>query len=240
MRTIWVIVVAVFMTITLATMGLIIGLFERKGRTLSWVASVWSKAAMKAAGLPYSITGLENLDPKGNYIFAGNHESAFDIPLAFAALPYRMVSISKKELGRVPIFGWAMAVGKHIFVDRSNHIKALESLKIAEKSLIDNPRSILLFPEGTRSLDGQIKAFKHGGLVLGINCNMPVVPIALCGTGDVNLKGSWKLTPRKVEIIVGKPILTNDITYEDRADLAKRLRNEVVKLKDSWIDKEKT
>lgn len=234
MRTIWLIIVMVVLTIVLATSGIIIGLFERKGKAVAVVARLWSKGVLKAAGVKYSVKGLENLEPDMNYIFTGNHESAFDIPLAFAGLPYQMVSISKKELAKIPIFGWAMAIGQHIFVDRKNHSKAIDSLKKAEESLKNNPRSILLFPEGTRSLDGEIKPFKPGGLILGMNCNMEIVPIALCGTSEVNLKGSLKLAPGAVELRVGKPISTETLIYEDRHELAREVRKNVVSLKKSW------
>ena len=234
MRTVWVALVIVVATIILATLGIVGSIFERKGKSIAFVARLWSKVVMSAAGVKYKVVGLENLDPDAGYIFAGNHESAFDIPLAFAGLPYQMVSISKKELAKIPIFGWAMAAGKHIFVDRKNHARALESLKKAEESLKKYPRSILLFPEGTRSTDGIIKKFKPGGMILGMNCNMSIVPIAICGTFDVNVKGSLKLVPGNTELRIGKPIATDGFTYDDRNDLAEKVRSEVVKLKDSW------
>lgn len=239
MRTIWVIVTILVLTIILGTIGILIGIFEKRGRALALIARIWSKCILWSSGVRYRVTGLENLESKENYIFAGNHESAFDIPLAYAALPYQMVSIAKKELARIPLFGWAMSTGQHIFVDRRNHAKALESMKKAEESLTRNPRSILLFPEGTRSLDGEIKRFKPGGLILGIQTDMEIVPMAFCGTSDVNLKGSLKLSPRTIELRIGKPVPTRTLTYDNRNELAEKVRGEVIMLKTSWQEEQK-
>ncbi|MFQ6605414.1 MAG: lysophospholipid acyltransferase family protein [Fidelibacterota bacterium] len=234
MRLVWVLFNVAFWTLVLGTMGLLVSLVEHQGRFMGWVARTWSRIILWTSGVPYRVVGLENLDGKGPYIFAGNHESAFDIPLAFACLPYQMVAIAKVELRKIPVFGWAMRAGKHIFIDRKNHDKALASLAAARESLADNPRSILLFPEGTRSLDGKIQAFKKGGLLLAIETGIPVVPIALCGTYDVVVKGSWSITPRLIELRVGRPIPTVGLTIDDRNSFVRQVREDVMALKEAW------
>jgi len=234
MRRVWLIINLGFWTVLLGTLGIVLSLFERRGRIIGYIARVWSKIILWAAGVTYTVKGLEHLDPKGNYLFVSNHESAFDIPLAYAALPYQLVPIAKKELRKIPIFGWAMRAGKHIFIDRSNHERALASLKKARESLQRNPRSVLLFPEGTRSLDGKVHRFKKGGLLLGIETNLPTVPMACCGTSEVVTKGSWAMTPRPIQLRIGKPVATRDLTYKDRNWFAEQLREEVIALKAAW------
>ena len=91
---------------------------------------------------------MEFLKPNGSYIFAGNHASGFDILLAFAGLPYWVVSIAKIELKSIPVLGWVMRAAGHIFVDRGRQEQALKSLEIARESLLKMPRSVLLFPKG--------------------------------------------------------------------------------------------
>jgi len=231
MRTIWVIINTVIWTIILAGSGLILSIFEWKGKVLGQVAHIWSKIILAAAGIKYSVIGQGNLDPKQNYIFAGNHESAFDIPLVFAGVKHHLVSISKIELKWIPIFGWAMQAAKHIFVDRKNRTKAIRSLEKAAISLKKNPRSVMLFPEGTRSKDGKIHKFKKGGLLLAIEAQIPIVPMGLCGTGDVALKGEWKLKSKSLELRFGEPIGTQGMTYNDRNELAEKVFQAVVKLK---------
>lgn len=231
MRTIWVIINMVFWTVILAGSGLILSIFEWNGKVLGHVAHIWSKLILWAAGIKYTVIGEENINLTQNYVFAGNHESALDIPLTFAGIKHQLVSISKIELKWIPIFGWGMQAGQHIFVDRKDHNKAINSLNSAAKSLKKNPRSIMVFPEGTRSKDGKIHKFKKGGLLLAIKAQLPVVPVALCGTGDVALKGEWKLKNNSIEMRIGKPIDTKGMTYEGRNELTQRVYEEVVWLK---------
>lgn len=231
MRTIWLVFNVVFWTSIVGSTGLILSIFEWRGKILGKFARIWSKILLWAAGIKYTVIGLENVDPKKEYIFAGNHESAFDIPLVFAGIRHHLVSISKIELKWIPIMGWAMQAAKHIFVDRKNHTKALESLRKAAVSLNKNPRSVFLFPEGTRSKDGKIQKFKKGGLLLGIEANIPIVPMALCGTGAVAQKGEWKLKSNRIELRIGKPIETEKLDYKDRNELTEMVYKEVVRLK---------
>ena len=234
MRTIWVVINLVLWTALLGGVGTLLSIFEWRGKILGEVAHIWSKLILASAGVKYSVHGINHLDSKQNYVFAGNHESPFDIPLAFAGIKHHLISISKIEYKWIPIFGWAMQAARHIFIDRNNHTKALESLKKAALSLEKNPRSILLFPEGTRSTDGKIHKFKKGGLLLAIETQLPVVPMALCGTSDVAVKGARKLKSASVELHIGKPIETKGMTFDDRDKLTDRVFNEVVRLKSEW------
>lgn len=226
-------------TIVLGGGGLIVSIVDWKGQIFGWVARTWSKIILFVSGVPYEIQGLENLKESQHYVFTANHESAFDIPLIFAGIPLRMVAVSKIQLRKIPIFGWAMIAGKMIFVDRANNEKAVESLKKAKESLNKNPRSIVLYPEGTRSLDGRVHRFKKGGIILAIEAGMPIVPVALCGTSEVVTKGSWKISPRKLQIRLGDPISTTDLNYDDRNWLAEKLRDEVIKMKTEWAETDK-
>ena len=202
---------------------------------MAWIAKTWSRLLLYIGGIDYRIIGLDNLDPKGSYLFAANHESALDIPLVFAGLPYHIVAVAKIELKRIPIFGWSMMAGGHFFVDRKNRKRAMKSLENAKTSMLKNPRSIIIYPEGTRSNDGSIGPFKKGGLVLAIDMDLPVVPVALCGTREC--MGDEKFTLNNnttIEMRIGKPIETNALGYEDRNKFVENVRDEVVRLKSKW------
>jgi 1-acyl-sn-glycerol-3-phosphate acyltransferase len=234
-RIIWLILNMIFWTILLGLGGIILSIFDWRRKIFGYIAHWWSKIVLWAASVPYTVHGLDGLDTRGNYIFAGNHESAFDIPLTFAGIPFHLVSISKKELKWIPVFGWAMQVAGHIFVDRGQHGKAVSALDKAVTSLEKFPRSVLLFPEGTRSLDGEIHGFKKGGLILAIKSNIAVVPFAVCGTSAVVTKGSWNLKPRPIELRIGNPIPTTGLEYEDRDKFVSQVRDEVIRLKNEWL-----
>ncbi len=105
---------------------------------------VFFKIVLWAAGCPYTVSGLENLDLKKSYFFASNHESVFYVPLLFSALPFWLISVAKKSLSYIPVFGWAVACGGTVFIDRKNTDKAILSMKKAEESLRRRPRSVLV------------------------------------------------------------------------------------------------
>ena len=146
-----------------------------KGRILSKIVKSWARTIFFSVGVKIQMIGLENLDSLKNYIFAANHSSSLDIPLMLGYIPFWIVPISKIELKWIPFLGWAMQMAGHVFVDRGNHERAIASLSKIKTSLLKNPRSILLFPEGSRSNDGQIKPFKSGGLGLGISTGISIV-----------------------------------------------------------------
>ena len=135
------------------------------------------------------------------------------------------------ELKYIPIFGWAMMAGGHFFVDRQNHKKAIESLDSAKKSMIKNPRSIIIYPEGTRSLDGSILPFKKGGLIMALKMGVPVVPIAIIGKSESMQKKKLSLKKQPLELRIGQPIKTSGIDYKKRNEFVNQVRNAVVELK---------
>ena len=233
-RSIWVLFNIFFWTPIWATIGIIFSFFDWSGRPIAWVAKQWSKLLLFISGIPYTVNGLDHLDPDQQYVFTANHESAFDILLVYAALPHKLVFLAKTELKKIPFLGWAMVLGKHIFVDRKNHKAALASMDIAKDSLKKYPRSIMIFPEGTRSLDGQMKPFKRGGTILAIETGLPVVPVAICGTFDVIKKGSFNIQPKKIGLVIGHPVPTTGLSIDDRNTVTESLRQQVVNLKSSW------
>ena len=201
MRYIWIIFNAAIWTSFFGLLGIFASIFEsNKGKTLGHCARLWGKFILFFTGVRYSVKGLDNLDPKGPYIFACNHASGYDVPLAFAGLPYWLISIAKIELKSVFILGWVMETAGHIFVDRKRSENAIASLEMSKESLIKNPRSILLFPEGTRTMDGELGFFKRGGLMLSIDTGIPIVPIGLVGTFEMLKKGTWSFKNQPLEI----------------------------------------
>ena len=129
-----------------------------------------------------------------------------------------------------------MIAGRHFFVDRSNHKKSMESLAKAKYSMEKNPRSIIIYPEGTRSFDGSILPFKKGGLIMAMNMGITVVPVAMCGTREAMKKG-FKLSKYPLELRIGEPIETSKIKYEQRNEFVDEVRNSIIKLKSEWYIK---
>ena len=123
-----------------------------------------------------------------------------------------------------------MTTAGHVFVDRKNKEKAFSSLEIAKKTLNKNPRSILIFPEGTRTINGELMDFKTGGLKMAIDLGIPIVPIACKGTYEMLKKGSKKIGNNKLELKIGSPIFTDIERKLDKKDIAIILRKSIEKL----------
>lgn len=211
-------------------------LFERKGKLMSWIAINWSKTILTIGKIKFNVNGLKNIDSRNNYFFVPNHESALDIPLVFASIPMHVVSVAKIELSRIPFFGWSMIAGGHFFVDRSNHKKAMRSIEQARISMKKNPRSIFLFPEGTRSLNGKVGRFKKGGLKLAIDLGVPIVPIGIIGTNQFQSNLRRGLNIGSLELNIGKPIQTKKIKEEELPSFVEDLREKVILLKAKDVD----
>tara|TARA_S200000501_G_scaffold69155_1_gene61073 strand:- start:1021 stop:1677 length:657 start_codon:yes stop_codon:yes gene_type:complete len=213
----------------LGTLGVLGSIFEWKGRYMGWIVRSWAKIILKTSFIKFKVIGEENIKPDKHYFFAANHESEFDIPLVFASIKLQMVAVSKIELKNIPFLGWAMRAAGHIFVDRRNHSRALESMNKAKMSMARNPRSVIIFPEGTRSKNGEVLPFKKGGLVLAINLDMEVVPVGIKGT-RLLLENKFTSNDDKLILKIGRPIKTSSLNYEDRNILAENVRNQVVEL----------
>jgi 1-acyl-sn-glycerol-3-phosphate acyltransferase len=118
---------------------------------------------------------------------------------------YQLRWLAKKELLRVPFFGWAMWASKHITVDRGDHLTALDSLQKAKES-IRAGISIVVFPEGTRSSGGTLLPFKKGGFLLAVQAGIPIVPVTINGSGTLLPAGAWRLKRGTIEVVVGDPV----------------------------------
>tara|TARA_B100000315_G_scaffold164238_1_gene152842 strand:+ start:783 stop:1529 length:747 start_codon:yes stop_codon:yes gene_type:complete len=229
----------VILTIVFGVIIMIFSPFDLKGYVFKTSAKFWSVILLKLSGVTYRVKGLENLDKSNHYFFASNHESAFDIPLIFSSLPFYTVTLAKIELRKIPFLGWAMVASRHIFVDRKNREKSAKSLREMMRSFQKTPRSLLIFPEGARSLDGEIRTFKKGGIFLAIQLNMAVVPVAVCGTREIVLKHALKVQPGSVEFKIGKPINPEEWVDKDPADFANYVQQNVIKLKELWEEEKK-
>ena len=227
----WFVFKVIIITFFFAFFGMIGSIFERKGKLMSFIAINWSKIILKVGKINFNINGLKNIDLRKNYFFVPNHESALDIPLVFASIPMHVVSVAKIELSRIPFFGWSMIAGGHFFVDRSNHKKAMKSIEKARISMNKNPRSVFLFPEGTRSLDGKVGRFKKGGLKLAIDLGVPIVPVGIVGTNQFQSNLKKGLNIGNIELNIGKPIQTKKIKEKELLSFVEELRKKVILLK---------
>ena len=152
-----------------------------------------------------TVTGRELLDKKKSYIFVTNHQSYVDIPVLMKAIPNTIRFIYKKQLSKIPIFGWGMYLSGYIPIDRENVRTAITSLKKAATK-IKSGISVVIFPEGTRSLDGSLGDFKRGMFVLADEAKVEIVPVAIDGTYKILPRDKFKMKSGHIKVTINEPI----------------------------------
>ncbi len=193
--------------VLLAPLAILASLITGSGDIPHFLGRIWSRISLFCAGIRVETSGLEHI-PKGTpAIFAANHASQFDIPVLYKALPVQFRFVVKKELFSVPLLGLAMKRAGHISIDRSGGKAALMSLKKAAEA-IRSGTSIVVFPEGTRSRDGRLQPIKPGAVVLALKSGCPIVPVAISGSHRILPKGSLRVRPGRVKVVMGPPIQT--------------------------------
>lgn len=188
----------------------------------------WSPVLLWAGGAKLEVSGLDQLSKDQPYVFVSNHQSTIDIPALFMALPFDCRFVAKKGLKYVPALGWYMWAAKFIFVDRSNRHEALRSLDEGGEQ-IRGGISIIVFAEGTRSSDCRIQPFKKGPFALAMKARVPIVPVAIEGSGTLMPKNSWRITPGSIKVLVGAPIAPERFDG-NRERLIREVRDRVIDL----------
>lgn len=183
-------------------------LFDSSGRLYDLHARLWARLALRLNGTSVQLVGTEHI-PADSCIFMSNHQSNFDILSLIAKLPRRIYWIAKKELFEIPVFGTSMRRAGYIPLDRSNGRNALKSMEMAAK-IIRNGKSVVMFPEGTRSTNRYLLPFKRGGFMLAVRAGVPVVPVTINGSGLVNPSGKIELHSGAIVITLHPAIIIPD------------------------------
>ena len=199
--------------------------FDREARVVRALGRVWVRWILRTYGIRVEVSGLENVPTNAPALFLSNHQSLVDIAAIVDTLPpavsWRFVA--KKELVRVPIFGWCLVATGQIIIDRGNRERAVKSLERAA-ARIRAGASVIAFPEGTRSASGSLLPFKSGPFHLAVAAQVPIVPVTVSGSQRITPKRSLHVHPGTVRIAFGKPIPTRGVTVEQRNELKARVR----------------
>jgi 1-acyl-sn-glycerol-3-phosphate acyltransferase len=229
LRLIFFIPVLVISTTVSALMALIGGIFNHYSKYATAVFRTWARSLVWAAGIKLEVTGLENVEPDESYILIANHQSHMDIPVLTWGLPIPQRIIAKKELFKIPFLGWGMKAVGMLSIDRSNRKQSFETLKEAEEIIKTYRLSILAFPEGTRSDDGNIHPFKKGPFVLAINTGLPLLPVSVSGTRKIIPKGKISLRAGRVKVHIHPPVATKNLNLGDRNKLVEKVQSIIEK-----------
>jgi 1-acyl-sn-glycerol-3-phosphate acyltransferase len=205
------------------------GLIDNTGDLVLFLGRWWARGVLASAGVRLDVSQRGRLEPRQPYVFAANHLSTIDIWAVLVAIPVPFRFIAKKQLGRIPLFGWAMRAGRFIFIDRQNPVAARKSIEEAANR-VRAGQSVVIFPEGTRSRDGRLGAFKQGGFHLALDSGAAIVPVAIRGSRDLMPAGRMSIRPGTVSIEIGEPIPTTGLASDDRTALVAKVRGRIAEM----------
>jgi 1-acyl-sn-glycerol-3-phosphate acyltransferase len=203
-----------------------VSLFGDKGRILHSFAQRWSRLIMKTVCSPVRVSGFEKVDTTKTYVYAVNHASAMDIPILYVYLPFQFRIVFKKELLSYPVIGWHLKRSGQVCIDQQHPTRSVASIRSAVKSL-QAGMPLVIFPEGGRTPDGEIKPFLPGAFFLAIKAQVDIVPVAIIGAYELLPMDTYHIKCRSLEMRVGRPISTSGCTMRDLESLSAKVQKAV-------------
>jgi len=222
--------IIILATIVMGSISLLTSLFDSDGRVQHQISRVWSRMLLKVSGVKMKVQGLEKIDPDATYVFVANHRSFMDIPVLLAYLPLQFRFLAKKGLFLIPFLGTHLRRAGHLPVVKDNPRASLKSMTDAARILREHGMSVMLFPEGGRSKDGILQDFIEGAAYIAVKSSVPIIPLAMTGTREVLPMGSLQIMSGIVELRIGDPIPTANLTMKDRARLTLAVHDRVADL----------
>lgn len=210
-------------SIIVAVLSILIYPVDYKRKVSNPLMKLWTNIVLFVYGIKVNIYGAENVDASKGKIYISNHASYLDIFVQLAKLPDNVRMIYKKEINRVPVLGWAMWSVGFVALDRVNIRSAMKSLDKAA-SRVKEGLSVVIYPEGTRTLTGEVGEFKRGMFFLADKSQADIVPVSLSGTFELMPMGSFRVKSGTVNMVIGKPIV-----YRKDKELLNEIRDTVIK-----------
>jgi len=210
-------------TFALAVPAIAVSAFDHGGRASSAIVAAWARLVLRLAGVSVRVIGAENLPADGAVIFLSTHQSMMDVPALFQVVPARTRFVAKRGLFAIPLFGWAIRLLGFVPIDRGDTRAARRALDRASQ-LARHDRPVLVFPEGTRSPEGQLLPFKKGAFALALDAHLPVVPLACLGGRRCLAPGGVRVVPGVMTVRVGAPLPPDHPAFETRATLLAEVR----------------
>lgn len=195
-----------------------------RANTLAWLARFWAHGLIRICSIKVELSGLENIANLKSVVLFSNHQSFFDVFAMLAYMPPETRFVAKKELLKVPAFGYALERSDHIVIDRDGGGRQIRHAM----QILRSGKNLGIFPEGHRYTDGQVHEFEEGAAWLAILSQRPAVPVAIVGGATILQPSSLLVSPgRTMRIAIGKPIATAGMRNDDRAKLTDRIHSDV-------------
>lgn len=230
MRIIWIYLNLIFWTLLFGLSSFFTILLTGNKENFKFFGVIWGKTLSFIFNIKLVVKGKHNLQNR-NYVFVSNHASLIDIPLLLIAVNRYTVFIAKSELSKIPIFKSILDRAGFIFVDRKNNDSAVKSMNNLMEDIKKIPRSVAIFPEGTRTSDGNLLPFKKGAAIFAINTDIPVVPVAISGTYSWSKKKLFDISQSVINFEFGEPITTENYSFDDRDYLTEKIKTNIKNMK---------
>jgi 1-acyl-sn-glycerol-3-phosphate acyltransferase len=218
------------LTIFFGSINIIVATFDSAGRTQIALARAWAYCILFVSGVRVRTQGLEKIDLNKPYLIAANHSSYMDTPVILAYVKLQFRFLAKEELFKIPFLGTHLKTAGHVPVPREDPRAAIKTMTQAAENIREKNISMLIFPEGGRTRDGNLQPFKEGVAYIAIKAGVPIVPVGITGTRAVIAMGSGVVRPGRVTLRVGDPISTEGLILKDRQRLTDQVREQVAAL----------
>jgi 1-acyl-sn-glycerol-3-phosphate acyltransferase len=190
----------------------------------------WARTILKFSGVRVSVRHAERLSRRGPFIVVANHESYADVLVLLAKLPLQVRFLAKRGVFRVPVLGWSIRAAGFVPVDRGDRSRGYATVETALQRL-GKGRSLVVFPEETRTRTGELSPFKKGAALLALKTGFPILPVGIAGTRHVLPRGAWNAAPGQVVVCVGEP-LAGEPAAGGRKEMTARMRDSVATLRE--------
>lgn len=220
-------------TVFFGSIGILVSFFDAVGNRQLVIARAWGRVLLAVSRVKVCVEGLDQIAPDGSYILVSNHMSYMDTPVMLASIPVQFRFLAKKGLFEIPFLGTHLARAGHIPVFRGDPRAAVKTMGLAAQTVRERGISLLVFPEGGRSRNGELGPFKEGAAYIAIKAGVPLVPVALKGTREVLPFGSGHIRSGKVSMKIGTLIPTTGLKLHDRERITQELRNQIAALLDA-------
>jgi 1-acyl-sn-glycerol-3-phosphate acyltransferase len=201
----------------------IVALIRPRSSLVDRIARAWARACLWPSGVSLSVEGREHADPGTSYVVVSNHQSTFDIMAHFIAIPVPIRFLAKKELFSAPLLGWALKTMAMVPVDRGIR-NSYRSVEVGARRVAALGKSIIVYPEGTRTRDGDLLPFKRGAFAIAIRTRLPILPVTIWGADRAWVPNRKLITGGPITVAIGEPIPTIDLTDEDVDTLRDRTK----------------
>lgn len=206
------------------TLSLIVSFFDKTGKPQAALARTWARVLLAISGIKVCVEGMEHIDLNGSYIFISNHLSYIDTPVILAHIPVQFRFLAKRGLFKIPLLGTHLGRAGHIPVPREDPRGAVKTMQTAAEVVQSKKISLLVFPEGGRSRDGNLRPFKEGGAYIAIRAGVPLIPLVLIGAREILPFGGGIVRSGEITLRILKPIPTGELNVKARGQVTDQIR----------------